>query len=204
MQMPTYKVAQGDCLSSIAERFGFFPDALWSLPENAELKQKRKDPNVLYPGDSVFVPDLRPKEAFCGTDQRHSFRKKGVPAKLKLRLMDDDQPRKTIPYQLEIDGRWLSGATDGDGYLEHPIPPSARKGKLLVGEGPTKDVYELQFGTLDPIETEEGVRGRLTNLGYAGENLSEALKAFQQRTGLPMTGEIDAALRTRLREDFGQ
>ena len=108
------------------------------------------------------------------------------------------------PYQLEIDGQWLSGVTDGDGYLEHPIPPSARKGKLLVGEGPTKDVYELQFGTLDPIETEEGVRGRLTNLGYAGENLSEALKAFQQRLGLPVTGEIDAAMRTRLQEEFGQ
>ena len=202
--MPTYTVVQGDCLSSIAERFGFFPVDLWNLSENAELKQKRKDPNVLYPGDSVFVPELRPKEASCGTDQRHTFRKKGVPAKLKLRLMDDDQPRATIPYQLEIDGQWLSGTTDRDGYLEHPIPPSARRGKLLAGEGPTKDVYELQFGTLDPIETEEGVRGRLTNLGYAGANLSEALKAFQQRAGLPVTGEIDNAMRTRLQKEFGQ
>jgi hypothetical protein len=202
--MPTYTVVRGDCFSSIAEQFGFFPDDLWNLPENAELKQKRKDPNVLYPGDSVFVPELRRKEASCSTDQLHSFRKKGVPAKLKLRLLDDVQPRKTTPYELEIDGRWLSGTTDGDGYLEHPIPPSARKGKLLVGEGPTKDVYELQFGTLDPIETEEGVRGRLTNLGYAGENLSEALKAFQQRAGLPVTGEIDAAIRARLQEEFGQ
>ena|SRR2546421_12258478 len=202
--MPTYTVVQGDCLSSIAERFGFLPDALWNLPENADLKQKRQDLNVLYPGDAVFVPELRRKEASCATDQLHSFRKKGVPAKMKLRLMDDDQPRQNTPYELQVDGQWLNGTTDGNGYLEHPIPPSARKGKLLVGEGTTKDVYELQFGTLDPIETEEGVRGRLTNLGYAGRNLPEAIKAFQQKAGLQVTGEIDAAMRTRLQEEFGQ
>ena len=59
--MPNHTVVQGECLSSIAAKAGFTVDALWNLPENAQLKSTRKDPNVLYPGDVVFVPDPRPK-----------------------------------------------------------------------------------------------------------------------------------------------
>ena len=53
----SYQVKEGDCLSSIAFEQGFFPDTIWNHSNNAVLKEKRKDPNVLMQGDVVFVPD---------------------------------------------------------------------------------------------------------------------------------------------------
>jgi hypothetical protein len=202
--MPTYTVQQGDCVSSIADQYGLLWKTVWNHPNNANLRQLRKDPNVLYPGDQLFVPDLTEKEVARPTDQRHKFVKKGDPAKLKIRLLDQDKPRVGVPYTLEIDGVLKSGVTDSGGFVRQPLPPGAQRGKLMVGDGPTKDVFELQFGALDPIETENGIRGRLISLGFGGDNLSEALKAFQQKEGLTVTGEADDATKSRLQERYGQ
>ena len=84
-------VEQGDCISSIADEHGFFWETLWNLPENSELKQQRKEPTILREGDVVHVPDLRPKDESCATEQLHKFKRKGVPAKLKLRMLRSPQ-----------------------------------------------------------------------------------------------------------------
>ncbi len=203
--MPTHTAQQGDCLTSIAEQYGMYWETIWNHPENADLKRRRKDPNVLFPGDLVFVPEKRIKEVTRSSDQQHSFRRKGVPAKLRIRLMDGDEPMAARPYQLEIDGNWIKGTTDQDGYIEQPLPPGARKGRILVGEGSTQDVFELQFGTIDPLDTTEGVKGRLSDLGYASDgDPAEVLSAFQQKYGLAVTGQVDEATRQKLREVFGQ
>jgi N-acetylmuramoyl-L-alanine amidase len=203
--MPNHTVAQGECFSSIAAQFGFTVDTLWNLPENAQLKANRKDPNVLYPDDVVFVPDPRPKEVSCATEKRHPFVKKGSPAKLKIRLLDGQQPRANVAYKLQIDGVWVDGTTDSNGYLEQPLPPSAKKGQLLVGEGPTQDVHDLDFGFVDPIETDSGVAKRLRDLGYeTGSDPSIAIRGFQADQGLEVTGQVDDAFKQKLSEVFGQ
>src|SRR6202022_151085 len=99
--MPTqHTVQQGDCFSNIAEQYGFPWKTLWNHPENADLKQSRKDPNVLYPGDTVNVPDKELKEEPRGVDARHKFKKKGEPTHIKIRLLLDDEPRAGLRYQL--------------------------------------------------------------------------------------------------------
>ena len=55
--MPSYTVKQGDCFMSIAAANGFLWDILWNHGDNATLKQLRKDPNVLFPGDTIVIPD---------------------------------------------------------------------------------------------------------------------------------------------------
>lgn len=82
-----YKAKQGDCISSIAFTHGFFWETLWTHPKNSALKTKRKDPNILGSGDIVHIPDIRKKEEAGGGESRHRFKIKGVPAKLRLRLM---------------------------------------------------------------------------------------------------------------------
>jgi hypothetical protein len=94
---------------------------------------------------------------------------------------------------------WVSGRTDGDGYLEQAISPTAQSGTLRVGEGTTRDVHALNFGTVDPVETDTGVTGRLADLGYGGDDSTEALKAFQKREGLTVSGEADDATKNRLK-----
>src|SRR5882724_8132013 len=82
-----YEVKPGDCVSSIAYSRGFFWETLWNHPSNAALKNARKDPNILNPGDILHIPDLTPNEESCANEQDHAFKLKGVPAKLKLKVM---------------------------------------------------------------------------------------------------------------------
>ena len=42
-----HTIQDGDCISSVAMRHGFFPGTLWNHPDNMELKKLRRDPNVL-------------------------------------------------------------------------------------------------------------------------------------------------------------
>ncbi len=202
--MPTHVVAQGECTSSIADASGLSWETVWNHANNAALREKRKDPNVLYPGDELFVPDVDIKWESGATTQRHTFVKKTAKVTIHLRVLDADKPRASVPYTLVVDGTTLSGTTDGGGHLKHTIPANASSGRLTVGEGASKDVFELLFGTVDPIDTEEGVRGRLVDLGFVTENLSEAISAFQRKEKLTVTGEADDATRARLKEKFGQ
>jgi hypothetical protein len=93
--MPQHTVQEGDCISSIADQYGLFWQTIWNHSSNAALKQQRGDPNILKPGDTVFVPDRREKFEACATDQRHRFILKGVPAKLRLRLLMEPETEQT-------------------------------------------------------------------------------------------------------------
>jgi LysM repeat protein len=200
-----HTVQQGDCFSSIAAQYGFPWKTLWNHPSNSELKQLRKDPSVLYPGDVVNIPDKDIREESRSTDVRHKFKKKGEPTHIKIRLLLDDQPRPGLNYELQVNGQKITGSTDGGGYLRADIPPDASEGVLVVNEGTTKDVYQLSFGALDPIDTEDGVRERLASLGYdVTDGLADAVQGFQTKQGLQATGTIDDALRAKLKEIFGQ
>src|SRR5215467_8225210 len=120
-------VQTGDCINSIAAVTGFFWETIWNDPSNSELKGKRKNPNILQPGDCVNIPSLRPKEASCATDRLHKFVFKGVPVKLSLRLLGDDgHPFANEPCRVEVDGTPMDTELDGDGRLEMPIAPAAQ------------------------------------------------------------------------------
>jgi len=203
-----HKVKQGDCLSSIAEEHGLFWEKIWNHSKNTELKEKRKDPNVLYPGDVVFVPDIEQKEESCATEQRHKFRRKGVPEKLQLVLRIEGEPRENVEYIIDIDGNQSRGTTDGEGRVSISIPPGARRGKItLVDAG---EEFEVDLGNLDPITEVSGVQARLANLGYDvevtgqwDERSAEALRQFQSRQELDATGEIDEPTQNKLRDVYG-
>lgn len=206
----SYQVKDGDCLSSIAFEHGFFPDTIWNHANNAALKEKRKDPNVLMQGDVVFVPDKRLKEVNEPTNQVHKFRLKNCPAKLSLRLLFNGEPRRSEAYTLDIDGKITNGTTDSDGNIKISIPPNARRGKLVIGADERKMEYNLKLGTLDPIDKISGVQSRLNNLGFncgridgvMNPETKEALQAFQVTVGLPPTGELDAATKAKLYENY--
>ncbi|MDH4267528.1 MAG: peptidoglycan-binding protein [Deltaproteobacteria bacterium] len=210
--MPDYTVKQGDCISSIAQEHGLFWDKVWNHPKNANLQERRKDPNVLFPGDVVFVPDKEEKEEPGATEQRHRFKKKGVPEKLQIRLLDEqDKPRSNLEYVIDIDGTLYKGFTNGDGWVRWPIPPNAQKGKLTIKGNREKEEYELRLGHLDPIDQNSGVQQRLKNLGFecgqvdgvVGPQTQEAIRAFQAKHKLEETGELNEATREKLKSEHG-
>ncbi len=259
-----YLVETGDCISSIAFDHGFFWETIWNHPQNAELKSKRKDPNILQEGDVVHTPDLRLKRESRPTNQKHKFVRKGAPAKLRLRIMEEpkpektqtaggaaasgggggsfldkaagaaqqaiglpagggstkefsepepqprtieDKPRKNVPFVVVIDGKVITGNTDSDGRIELFIPPNASSGTLTLDPGTLKErVIPLNLGHLNPIKALSGVTQRLNNLGFpCGDGsdevaLTSALKMFQEKNGLPVTGNVDDATRNKLRD----
>ena len=204
--MPTrHDVQQGDCLSSIAAQHGISWEKIWNFGENADLKSRRKDPNVLFVGDVLMVPEIAAKEHACAADKRHEFKSKRKPTRIKIRLTIDDEPRKNLKYELQVAGQTLSGSTDGTGFLEAQIPPDAQTGVLLLGDKEPRETYELGFGTLDPLETDEGIKKRLNSLGFDTEDdLPGAIRSFQLKNKMDVTGNVDDALRAKLKETFGQ
>jgi len=205
--MPVHTVSEGDCLSSIAERYGFFWETLWNHPQNAHIVRDRKDPNTLAVGDAVFIPEKRMKSYVRSTGARYTWKVKGVPAKFRVQLRWGDEVRADEPYVLTIDGEVHEGRTDGEGRIEVVIRPDARRGTLVVGEGERRTEYSLSLGGMPPAETVAGALERLRSLGYyagphrddLGDEGRDALRAFQTARGLEVTGELDAATKSYLR-----
>jgi N-acetylmuramoyl-L-alanine amidase len=207
-----YVVQQGDCISSIAYAHGFFPQTLWNHEDNSELKRCRKNPNVLLPGDRVTIPRRQEKQEAGATERRHRFRRKAIPERLRIRLLDEKgDPRKNLSYKLTIDGKVRQGKTDGRGLLNEPIAPNAREGVLVIGEGALADTFPLLLGHTDPVTTAAGVQKRLKNLGWncgpedgvLRHETRWAIEQFQSRHGLTVTGLLDDATREKLLEVHG-
>ena len=196
----------GGTTSGFAKKYGFFWRTIWEHGENAALRAKRDDPNVLFEKDEIFIPERVPKKVSKGTEAEHVFRRKGEPSKIKMQMLQLGEPRADEDYILEIDGKQTNGKTDGEGKLEHFIPGDAKNGKLIFKGG--KEVYHLQLGNLDPLDLISGVQQRLNNLGYQcggemgkmGPKTKEALKKFQADKKLNVTGEPDAATKAKLDE----
>ncbi|MCY0991682.1 peptidoglycan-binding domain-containing protein [Nannocystis sp. ILAH1] len=196
-----HTVEPGECLLSIADRFGFFPDTLWNAPENAELRRTQTRATPLVPGDTVFIPTPREKLAGAPTDARSVFKRRGVPAQIHVRLLQDGQPRAGVAYTLAVGGLELRGETSPAGQIERWISTTARTGRLTLSTG---EVYELAIGRLEPASEERGVRARLCSLGFLTAidappaELKSALRRFQSAAQLPVTGAVDDATRARL------
>ncbi len=163
-------VSQGEWVSKIAARYGIVSDWLrvWNHPLNSELRQKRKEPNVICPGDRLFIPELETRKEDCATNSGHHFVLKSATKKLKFVLRDwEDKPRAGIPCRFEVDKQACPGVvkSDGQGRIEIEIPEGATEGRLLVGGHPA-EIYPVMLGHLDPIDEISGYQQRLTNLGY--------------------------------------
>ena len=167
----TYSIKQGDYLAKIAKDHGFSDwKMIWNHPDNTGLKDKRKDPNILYPGDRLFIPDREEKHESIAVDDTHKFAVKR--SKLKLVLVLDEMfknPMAGTQYQLMIDGKVIAKAADGKGKLEVEILPSATDAQLIIKntESPVNEIaIPIKIGHLDPVEERSGQAQRLNNLGY--------------------------------------
>ncbi len=124
----------------------------------------------------------------------------------------EDKPRANVPYDLIIDGERHTGSTDEDGRIEVPMSGNKRRGKLILNPGTEEEEeFALQLGHISPVSELSGVKQRLTNLTFDCGDVSDemtagletALRAFQQKYDLPVTGEPDQATRDKLVEVHG-
>lgn len=208
-------VKQGDYLSKIAKQYGFADyKAIWNHPKNAEFKKKRKNPNILYPGDELFVPDREEKELSCSTGKRHRFEVKRSPLKLRLVLKDFGyKPFANTKCVLYVDGQKFELTSDADGLIEHAIPSTAEQARLQVDDpnSPIDLDVPIQIGHLDPLDTVPGQKSRLNNLGYYAGPLDKedealfksAVEEFQCDQKLAVDGKCGPKTQAKLHEVHG-
>ena len=203
-------VKQGECILLLAHDGGFFTDAIWDHPENRDLKEKRKKPNILMPGDVVFIPDKKLGEHTAPTDNRHTYVLRTAKVKFTLTLLDLGKPRANLKWILKVDGMQIAqGTTDGKGTLKSAIPANARRGLLLLGDD--QEEFDVRFGHVDPIGEICGVQSRLKNLGfYRGETdnvngplTTAAIAEFQRMAEITGEGKLTDETRQKLLEFHG-
>jgi hypothetical protein len=199
-------VSQGECIYSIAASTGHDWKTIWEHPDNAALKEARKDPGVLLAGDKVHVPDIEPKTINLETGRRHRIVITGQYVPLRLRMCDaDGEPIANARYRLEVAGRDREISTDGTGQIDTQVPATAQEAKLTRVE--TGEVYTLNLGHMDPPNSSSAVRKRLANLGYNVESeegeLDEhslgVVAAFREDATIDPQATADEVLR-KLRE----
>ena len=211
-----YTVKQGDHISSIAQEHGFSDyHAIWDHAKNLALKKKRQNPNVLFPGDVLFIPDREIREETCQTDKRHKFvLRKPV---LRLRLVLEDLYEKPIANAkclLIVGGESRDVTTDGHGKIDAIIPTTTQQSMLVIRDPqtPFNDVaIPIQIGHLDPVEEPSGQVSRLGNLGYYllpsdqvdTIELDSATQEFQCEHGLKVDGICGPATQAKLKQVHG-
>ena len=206
--MTVHKVEQGECLSSLAARYGFSGwKRLHEHSANGELKKKRPNPNILAPGDEVVVPDRSQKSLSIATDRTHPFRVNIIKVKLRIALVDwSGKPYEGKRFIVNAGAREITGTTASGGIVEVEVPATESTARLRAwlydeDEIPTID-RNLAIGHIDPIDTESGVRARLSNLGYrcpitsetathADDRLLSAARSFRAKHRLPKVEPLE-------------
>lgn len=200
--MPEHIVKQGETLMALAQANGI---ATWQeildRPENAELKKKRPDPGILKEGDKVFIPSREMKHQPAAVDAKHPFTVSRKKAWVRLALKDANGVALAGTYELTIDGVKSAGTIGPGGILEQAVPIDAASGSLKVVTADVTEEWELLLAHMDPLDEDSGILARLQNLGFARDDDEDdaAVRAFQSRVGLEVTGTIDQALRDKLK-----
>jgi len=196
-------------VAQIAWRHGI-GDAMkvWDHPENAGLKARRGDPNLLHPGDRLFIPVVSASTSDVATGMVHRFVIRVPKSRLRLAVHDEDnQPLASRPFKLKLGSKTHEGTTDGNGIIDVAIPVTATSGELEIDD----HVLPIFVGQLDPVAEPSGVGGRLENLGFLrsqgvrdpDEALQAAVGRFQAQHGLEVTSEINDETRHELEERHG-
>jgi hypothetical protein len=213
--MPPYVVRQGDYLAKLAHQFGFDADDVWNDPANGALRELRKTPDVLYPGDVLQLPVAKPESQSLVGGSGNAYAA-SIPCVEVILVLRDDTGNLLPSEPCEIEGCGPPDgpappptSSDGDGKITLAVPVTQREVTIHL---PRKNVtLQVLVGDLDPIEETSGVQKRLQNLGYGDwseadeedETLAGATRAFQKDAGLEPTGTLDDELRQALLRRHG-
>ena len=216
-----HDVQQGEHLSAIAERYGFHDYLIvWNHPENAALKAKRGNPNVLFPGDVVMIPKKRVADYSRPTDQRHRFTRLTKPLQLKVILGNlYDGPLAGVPCTLFVEAEQFALTTTAQGEIRQEITKTAGRAGLVIKNTlqvqdqaiPLETELEIKIGYLDPVDERSGQVVRLSNLGYYRgpldtrdePELLSAIEEFQCDHGLTVDGKCGSLTQAKLKQVHG-
>lgn len=203
-------VRSGECLSELAYRHGTRAETVWLHPKNAELKASRLNPEVLSPGDVVWLPREPARRGFDVSPGMALNAFATIPPRtIAVRLIHEDgEPLANEPFSVVGGKARPPGMTDETGCASFEVPVTGREALVTL---PTRGVQlVVRPGKLRPLSTIEGAVGRLQNMGYGVHELDHLsceqrdeyatflFAWFQRDRGLPVTGTLDETTRSTL------
>jgi N-acetylmuramoyl-L-alanine amidase len=168
-------VEPGDRLSRIAFIHGHASvAAIWDAPENQALRARRKNPEILMPGDRVFLPPTT-AEAHAAPEQSETrLEHVEIPSELRVKLVFDGEPivpRGKVWVRIDTDpyspkAPYESEVTLAGGAARFHVDPRVTE-VTLISEDPAFSL-RLLVGHLQPVDepTGVGLEQRLSNLGF--------------------------------------
>jgi|HubBroStandDraft_2_1064218.scaffolds.fasta_scaffold91262_2 hypothetical protein len=163
--MQPYVIRKGDHLASLAYQFGFDADTVWNDDSNSDLRQNRPDPNILNPGEVLYIPDppIGPPPATSLTPGSTNSFVADAPTLTVTHVFSDPSLASQAFTVQELPD--LTGQTSGgDGTVTLTVPPSLTTATIVFTDSGA--TFVCQIGFLDPINQLTGVFQRLQNLGY--------------------------------------
>lgn len=136
--MAEYEVKAGECLESIAAKFGLTVEKLRAA-QSAELLDARANGSELAIGDKLQMPALELKTHQLATGQTHRITVYRPTVLVGFHLLHRDahaQPYASCRYELTVPGiaePWR-GVTAPDGYLEQRLPADVEAAEVRVWE----------------------------------------------------------------------
>ena len=111
-----HAVQQGECLSSLAAEHNLASwRSIYNRPENAAFRSQCPNPNLIYPGDQVFIPDPKQGGVDKPTDHKHTFVLMLDQTMLRIVLADQDgNPYAPSEYSLTIGDNNYEGKADAE------------------------------------------------------------------------------------------
>ena len=211
-------------MTRIAMSYGFADwRPVWNAPENASLRSIRDSPDVLMPGDSLFIPDKLTKELPAGTEQKHPYEVTVKPLRLRVKILDRFHEALALADgKIQIGADVEDAAPDGSADVDQPLNRPQRTeeaGTLRFNETLEVNQQELvrdldlglKIGYMDPAEEESGQLKRLRNLGYYAlpegqpddKLLQAAIEEFQCENSLTVDGICGPQTQAKLKEVYG-
>lgn len=214
----THIVAQGETLRRIAKKHNFGSwQKIYDHPDNAEFRALRQNPEIIFPGDKVVIPDIAPQAVSVSAGKRHVFRLKREKEIFKIKI-NNGKGRAWVGKRvvLTVDGQRLDTTIGADGMVSLELPKGTETdGKMEIflnanSDQPTHQV-EVKLASLDPVETLSGVQARCNMLGFEcgvadgvmGAKTRSGVMGFQAAHGLDVDGVPGPMTQAKLKEVYG-
>jgi hypothetical protein len=171
--MQPYVIKQGDYLAKLAYQFGFDAETVWMDGKNSDLRALRFNPNILFPGDVLYIPDS-PAQAPAGptlaVGQTNKFTS-DIPT-IQIMVLFRGTESTTFasqPFTVNELPDVTGLQTNGDGLATIDVPVTLSSITLVFSTlGMTQSVL---IADMDPVDTLSGIFKRLQNLGCIGQDV---------------------------------
>ncbi len=217
--MPVHIVQQGETLNRIAKKYNFVSyEKIYQHEKNAEFRELRPDPNIIFPGDEIFIPEKEDKMGMGSTNSKHTFRiKKPEVEKFRVKIGDSlGVPWVGKRVVLSIGNQNIDAPIGEDGVIEIDLPEGTESGGELkffmdAESSEPSHVFEVQLGHLDPVEELSGVQARCNALGFPcgvadgimGQKTRAGLELFQEAHDLEVDGVPGPKTKAKLKSVYG-